>query len=213
MDNDMKILVLGATGGTGKAIVRAALTAGHEVTILVRSPEKARDIGGARLIKGNALDPKAVAEALTGIDAVISALGTPVSPFKEVSLLSSATRVLVDEMRRQGVSRLLAITGMGAGDSAGHGGFFFDRVFKPLMLRKVYQDKDRQEAIIRKSGLAWTIVRPSVLNDKPATGRVRAIVDLTDFHGGNVSRADVAKFILDELGARRWDNASPLISW
>ena len=209
----MKLLVLGATGGTGKAIVHAALAAGHEVTILVRNPEKAQDLSGARLITGNALDPKAVAEALTGSDAVISALGTPVSPFREVRLLSSATRILVDEMRRQGVSRLLAITGMGAGDSAGHGGFFFDRVFKPLMLRKVYQDKDRQEAIIRESGLDWTIVRPSVLNDKPATGRVRAMIDLADFHGGTISRADVAGFILDELEARRWENASPLISW
>jgi putative NADH-flavin reductase len=209
----MKLLVLGATGGTGKAIVHAALTAGHEVTILVRNPEKAQDLNGARLIKGNALDPKAVAEALTGTDAVISALGTPVSPFKEVTLLSSATRILIDEMRRQGVSRLLAITGMGAGDSAGHGGFVFDRVFKPLMLRKVYQDKDRQEAIIRESGLDWTILRPSVLNDEPAKGQVRAMVDLTGFHGGNIARADVAKFILDELDARRWQNAAPLISW
>ncbi len=209
----MKLLVLGATGGTGKAIVRAAQTAGHEVTILVRTPEKAQDLSGARVIAGNALDPKAVAEALTGCDAVISALGTPVSPFKEVRLLSSATRILVDEMHKQGVSRLLAITGMGAGDSAGHGGFFFDRVFKPLMLRRVYQDKDRQEAIIRESGLAWTIVRPSVLNDKPAKGQVRAMVDLTDFHGGTISRVDVARFILDELAARRWENASPLISW
>ena len=116
-------------------------------------------------------------------------------------------------MRRQGVSRLLAITGMGAGDSAGHGGFFFDRVFKPLMLRKVYQDKDRQEAIIRESGLDWTIVRPSVLNDKPAKGQVRAMVDLSEFHGGTISRADVAGFILDELEARRWEKAAPLISW
>ena len=200
----MKLLVLGATGGTGKAIVRAALTAGHAVTILVRNPEKAQDLSGARLITGNALDPKAVAEALTGSDAVISALGTPVSPFREVRLLSSATRILVDEMRRQGVSRLLAITGMGAGDSAGHGGFFFDRVFKPLMLRKVYQDKDRQEAIIRG---------PSVLNDKPANGRVCAMVDLSGFHGGTISRADVARFVLAELEARRWEKAAPLISW
>ncbi len=209
----MKLLVLGATGGTGKAIVRAALTAGHEVTALVRNLEKAQDLSGARLISGNALDPRAVAEALTGSDAVISALGTPVSPFKDVTLLSSATRILVDQMRRQNVSRLLVITGMGAGDSAGHGGFVFDRVFKPLMLRKVYQDKDRQEAIIRESGLAWTIVRPSVLNDKPANGRVRAMLDLSGFHGGTISRADVAAFVLDEIQTRRWEKTCPLISW
>jgi putative NADH-flavin reductase len=129
-----------------------------------------------------------------------------------VTLLSAATRVLVGEMQRRGVGRLVAITGMGAGDSAGHGGFLFDRLFELLMLRKVYADKDCQEAIIRGSGLDWTIVRPAVLNDKPARGSVRALTDLSAFQGGAISREDVAGFILDEIDTGTWRQQAPLIA-
>jgi uncharacterized protein YbjT (DUF2867 family) len=209
----MKLLILGATGGTGRAVARFAATKRHEVTILARRPEAARDVGEARIVAGDALDRAAVARALDGAEAVVSALGTPVSPFREVTLLSAATHILVGEMQRRGVSRLVAITGMGAGDSAGHGGFLFDRLFKPLMLRKVYADKDRQEAIIRGSGLDWTIVRPAVLNDKPARGSVRALTDLSGFQGGGISREDVAGFILDELDTGTWRGRAPLIAW
>ena len=91
-----KILVLGATGGTGRLIVSQALERGHEVTALVRSPEKASKLNGARLVVGDVRDEKALREALKGQDAVVSALGTPASPFREVTLLSTATRVLVN---------------------------------------------------------------------------------------------------------------------
>jgi uncharacterized protein YbjT (DUF2867 family) len=81
------------------------------------------------------------------------------------------------------------------------------------MLRKVYADKDRQEAIIRESGLDWTIVRPAVLNDRPARGSVRALTDLSGFQGGRIAREDVAAFILDELDDVRWRGKAPLIAW
>ena len=212
-ESTMRILVLGATGGTGRAIVRLAQSRGHDVTILARNPEKARDLGKAHIVQGDVFDVAAMGQALEGAQAVISAIGTPVSPFREVTLLSSATRILAGEMRRRGVTRLIAITGMGAGDSAGHGGFLFDRVFKPLLLRKVYADKDRQEAIIRDSGLSWTIVRPSVLTNKPARGKIRALTNLSEFHGGSVSRGDVAQFILDDLDGGQWTQQAPLITW
>ncbi|HEY8942600.1 MAG TPA: NAD(P)H-binding protein, partial [Polyangiaceae bacterium] len=145
----MKILVLGATGGTGRQIAKQALARGHQVTALVRSPDKAGDLGGARLIVGDIRDDTTLREAVRGQDAVASALGTPASPFRDVTLLSTATRALVQAMKAEHVSRLVAITGMGAGDSRGHGGFLFDRLIFPLLLKKVYADKDRQEAIVR----------------------------------------------------------------
>jgi uncharacterized protein YbjT (DUF2867 family) len=89
-----KILVLGATGGTGRLIVRQAVARGHDVNVLVRSPETARDLKGAKLIIGDARDEKALHKALNGRDSVVCALGTPASPFREVTLLSSATRAL-----------------------------------------------------------------------------------------------------------------------
>ena len=103
-----------------------ALPRGHQVTILARNPEKAADLHPARIIPGDARDPAAGANALAGQDAAVSSLGTPVSPFREVTLLSDATRVLIHQMQQAGVARLVAITGMGADDSAGHGGLFFD---------------------------------------------------------------------------------------
>jgi uncharacterized protein YbjT (DUF2867 family) len=208
-----KILVLGGTGGTGRLIVSQALERGQQVTALVRSPEKASDLKGAKLIVGDVRDEKVPREALKDQDAVVSALGTPASPFREVTFLSTATRALVGAMKAENVSRLVCITGMGAGDSAGHGGFLFDNVIFPLLLKKVYADKNRQETIVRDSGLDWILIRPTVLNDKPGHGSVRALTDLSGFHGGGISRADVATFVLDQLHANAWLHRSPLITW
>jgi putative NADH-flavin reductase len=208
-----KLLVVGATGGTGRLIVSQALKRGHEVTALVRSPEKVSDLKGAKLVVGDVRDEKALREALKGQDAVVSALGTPASPFREVTLLSTATSALVNAMKAEHVSRLVCITGMGAGDSAGHGGFVFDNLIFPLLLKKVYADKNRQEAMVKDSGLDWVLVRPSVLNDKPRRGSIRALTDLADFHGGNISRGDVATFVLDQVQADAWLRRSPLITW
>jgi len=207
-----KILVLGATGGTGRLIVRQALARGHDVNVLVRSAEKSTDLTGAKLIVGDARDENALRQALQGRDAVISALGTPASPFREVTLLSAATQALVQAMKMEHVSRLVVITGMGAGDSVGHGGLFFDNLIFPLLLRKVYADKNRQERIVRDSGLDWVLVRPSILNDKPSREAIRALTDLSGFHGGTISREDVAKFVLNQLSADTWLHRSPLIA-
>lgn len=207
-----KLLVLGATGGTGRLIVSQALARGHQVTALVRSPEKASDLKGAKLVVGDVRDERALRDALKGQDAVVSALGTPASPFREVTLLSTATRALVDAMKAEHVSRLVCITGLGAGDSAGHGGLLFDNLIFPLLLKKVYADKNRQEAIVRDSGLDWILVRPSVLSDKPGGKTIRALTDLSDFHGGTISREDVATFVLNQLHADSWLHRSPLIT-
>jgi uncharacterized protein YbjT (DUF2867 family) len=208
-----KILVLGATGATGRLIVNQAVARGYDVTVLVRSADKASDIRWAKLIVGDARDEAALREALKGRDAVVSALGTPVSPFREVTLLSTATRALVSAMKAEQVSRLVCITGMGAGDSAGHGGFIADNVIFPLLLKKVYADKNRQEAIVSDSGLDWVLVRPSILNNKPGRGSVRALTDLSGFHGGSIAREDVATFVLDQVRADTWLHRSPLITW
>ena len=208
-----KILVLGATGGTGRLIVKEALARGYDVSALVRSADKGRDLGGVKLVIGDARDGAVMREAVRGQDAVVSALGTPASPFREVTLLSSATRKLVDAMKDEGVARLVAITGIGAGNSAGHGGFLFDKLIFPLLLRHVYADKNRQEAIIRESGLDWVVVRPAILNDNPGRGAVRALDDLSAFHGGAIARADVARFVLDQIDDGTWVHRSPLIAW
>jgi uncharacterized protein YbjT (DUF2867 family) len=207
-----KILVLGATGGTGRAVVSQALARGYDVTVLARS-EKAGDLKGNQLVIGDARDEATLRRALEGREAVVSALGTPASPFREVTLLSTATRALVNAMKLERVSRLVCITGIGAGDSRGHGGFLFDNLVYPLVLSKVYADKNRQEDVVRGSGLDWVLVRPSVLNDKPKHDNVRALTDLSRFHGGTISRGDVASFVLDQVRGDAWLHQAPLITW
>jgi uncharacterized protein YbjT (DUF2867 family) len=208
----MKILVIGATGGTGQAIVRTARAQGHSVVALVRSRQKAALLEGAVLVDGDARDEAAHFAALDGCDAVISTLGTGIGPVKEITLLSQSTAALIAAMKRRGVPRLVCITGMGAGDSKGHGGFVYDWLIQPILLRKVYEDKDRQEALVRASGLDWVIVRPTVLDDKPEPQTVRALTDLAGFHGGTISRQSVARFVVEQLTEDTWLRKAPLVT-
>jgi uncharacterized protein YbjT (DUF2867 family) len=207
----MKVLVLGATGGTGRLIVSDAVAKGHSVVALVRSTARA-DLPGAELIEGDARNEITLGRALDGCGAVVSALGTGMG-LRKVSLLTEATRALVPAMTRGGVRRLVCISALGVGDSRGHGGFVFDRLFQPLLLSQAYKDKDRQEAAIRASSLDWVIVRPGMLTDDPGQGSVRAIIDLAGINGGKIARADVARFIVDQLTTDTWLRRTPVILW
>ena len=207
----MKVLVLGATGGTGRLIVRDAVAKGHSVVALVRSTARA-DLPGAELIEGDARNENILGRALGGCDAVVSALGTGIG-FRKVSLLAEATRALIPAMTRSGVRRLVCISALGVGDSRGHGGFVFDRLFQPLLLSPAYKDKDRQEAMIRASSLDWVVVRPAKLTDDRAQGAVRAVTDLASINGGKVARADVARFVVEQLTTDAWLRRAPVILW
>lgn len=207
----MKVLVLGATGATGRLIVKEAKFHGHAVVALVRNRAAARDLGNATLVEGDAQQEGALVRALDGCSAVISSLGTPISTFRKVTLLSTATSMLVGAMMAQHIRRFVCITGVGAGDSRGHGGFLYDNLMRPFLLRSVYEDKNRQEDIVRASPLDWVLVRPGILNDKPATGNVQAHTDLSNVHGGAIARADVAKFVVEQVTSDRWLRQTPLI--
>jgi uncharacterized protein YbjT (DUF2867 family) len=208
----MKVLVLGATGGTGRLVVRDALTKGHSVVALVRSKARALDLPGADLIEGDARDEGTLTRALDGCDAVISALGTGMG-FRKVDLLAATTRALVTAMTRNGVRRLVCISALGVGDSNGHGGFVFDKLFRPLLLSHAYKDKDGQEAAIRASSLDWVVVRPARLTDDPALGSVRAVTDLAGVKGGKIARADVARFVVEQLTTDTWLRRTPVLLW
>ena len=207
----MKVLVLGATGGSGRLIVRDALAKGHSVVALVRSKASA-DLPGVDMIEGDARDEGTLTRALYGCDAVISALGTGMG-FRKVDLLAVATRALVTAMTRNGVRRLVCISALGVGDSHGHGGFVFDRLFRPLLLSHAYKDKDGQEAAIRASSLDWVVVRPARLTDDSARGSVRAVTDLAAVKGGKIARADVARFVVEQLTTDTWLRRTPVLLW
>jgi putative NADH-flavin reductase len=129
-------------------------------------------------LDGDALDQHMIERALAGVDAVIQTLGvspTPALTLKRTRLFSAATRILVNAMEASAVKRLISVTGLGAGDSRGHGGLLHDAI---------YADKDVQEWIIRPSRLDWTIVRPTVLTNGPRTGAYRVLVDARDWRSG-----------------------------
>jgi putative NADH-flavin reductase len=210
-----KVLIIGASRGIGLETVKAALLAGHSVRALARSASSI-PIQNARLEKvpANALDSSAVRSALQGVDVVVQTLGVDIAPqsiFERTTLFSQSTRILVDAMTIAGVKRLIAVTGLGAGDSRGHGGLLYDAVVFPLLLKRVYDDKDVQEWIIRSSGLDWTIVRPGLLTNRPAAGRYRILTAPEEWRFGRISRADVADFIVRQVDDRALIGATPLL--
>lgn len=209
----MKVLILGATGATGRLIVRDALAKGHSVLALVRSKAGAADFQTADVIVGDVRDEATLTRSLNGCDAVFCSLGTGVNLLGEISLLTEATRSLVTAMTHGGVRRLVCISALGVADSRGHGGFIFDHLFQPLLLRHAYKDKERQEAVIRASSLDWVIIRPARLTDDPARGSVKALTDLAGVKGGKIARADVARFAVEQLATDTWLRRTPVILW
>jgi putative NADH-flavin reductase len=131
----------------------------------------------------------------------MQSLGVSAGPeiiLKSTRFFSKATRVLVTAMEETDVKRLICVTGFGAGDSRGHGGFVYNLAFH-LLLGRVYDDKDVQEWIIRRSKLDWVVVRPVILTDGPKTNAYRALVDPRDWSCGFISRADVADFLVKQI--------------
>jgi uncharacterized protein YbjT (DUF2867 family) len=209
------VLVIGASRGIGLETVRTALSRGYRVRALARSAAgiPIQD-GGLAKISGDALDSDTVRTTLQDVDAVIQTLGVDFSPrliFEGTTLFSASTRILVDAMKAQGVKRLITVTGLGAGDSRGHGGLVYDAVIFPLLLKRVYDDKDVQEWIVRSSGLDWTIVRLGLLTNRPATGRYRVLTAPKDWQFGVITRADVADFLVRQVDDRALIGATPLL--
>ena len=210
-----KVLIIGASRGIGLETVRAALRAGHRVRALARSAAS-MPIQDANLdtVSGDALDRDTIRDALQDVDVVIQTLGVNFAPkliFEGTTLFSDSTRILVDAMKVAGVKRLIAVTGLGAGDSRGHGGLIYDAVVFPLLLKRVYDDKDVQEWIVRSSGLDWTIVRPGLLKNSPATGRYRVLTASKDWQFGAISRSDVADFLVQQINDRTLVGTTPLL--
>jgi putative NADH-flavin reductase len=194
----MRLLLLGATGSVGRLVVQEALKRRHEITALVRSPQKLGELAArVRVVQGDALDSNALGAAVAGQDAVIYVLGA--GNVRRTTLFSDSTRVLLAEMNRQSVRRLLCITGMGAGETKGHGGFVYERILYPLFTKGIYEDKDRQEDLIRQSQTDWTLVRPAPFRSRTPNGSLRVVTNIDGVTLRKISRLEVAKFLVDEL--------------
>src|SRR5215212_9867079 len=207
----MKVLIIGATGATGKILMREALAQGHQVTALARNPSAlVPEDHRLRVVEGNALDTSSVEAAVAGQDAVLVALGTRSS--RPTTLFSESTHNVIGAMDKHGVRRLICITGVGVGDSKGHVGFLYDRIIRPLVVRNVYEDKERQEEEIKQSDLEWVIVRPAQLTDEPARGEYKVYLK-GSYTATKISRADVAAFMLAQVTDDTYVHKTPVISY
>lgn len=208
------ILVIGASRGIGLETVKAALAAGHTVRAFARSAPSI-DISDPKLTKitGDARVRGEVTAVVQGVDAVIHAVG--IANVSELifgtTLFSDSTRVLVDAMQDAGVRRLMMVTGAGAGNSRGRINFLYDNLIFPLILQRAYNDKDVAEDIVMKSALDWTIVRPGGLTNRPATGRYKALIEMKDWRGGFISRADVADYLVKHLDDTALIGKTPIL--
>jgi putative NADH-flavin reductase len=209
----MKIVIIAATGGIGRQLLQQALDAGHDVTAVVRSPQKLAGIP-VRTVAADLAhpDPATLASAIAGADAVLSGLGARTSA--EAGVARRGTQAVVDAMRATGVRRLVVVSAapIGAVPSPDRphpprhdpgDGFFMRHVLSHVAnvrLGKVFADLAEMEDILRESGLDWTVVRPPQLTGKPFTGIYRTAYGQNLRGGLSVPRADVAHFMLHILG-------------
>lgn len=210
----MKILLIGATGPTGQQILTQALAQGHRVTALARHPERLTIKSEQLLtVQGDVLNKPSLEQAMTGQNAVICALGISLGESrKPTTIYSTGTGNIIAAMDKQGVRRLVCITGIGSGDSRGHGGFLYDRIFLPLILNQGYLDKTRQEEKIKRSDLDWVIVRPAQLTNGKAINTYRVLLD-GNYTAKKIARADVATFVLQQLTSDQYLKKTPVISY
>ncbi|MGR3496595.1 NAD(P)-dependent oxidoreductase [Citreimonas sp.] len=210
----MKVLVIGASRGIGRACVQTALEDGHEVRAFARGAAEMTPLPGLEPWPGDATKAADLAPALKGVDAVVQALGIKADlsmTWREITLFSDATAALVPLMDAHGPDRLICVTGIGTGDSW-QALSTLERIGHSVVFSKVYGDKTRQEDIVKRSSLRWTLVRPTILTSNPRSGRYKVLVQPETWRMGVISRADVADFVIRALDDDATVRTSPVLA-
>ncbi|HEX7452508.1 MAG TPA: SDR family oxidoreductase [Polyangiaceae bacterium] len=202
----MRILIIGASHGTGAEAAKNALERGHAVTAFARSPQKlVLEHPHLARLQGDFHQADSVAKAVPGHDAVIiTASATTFKAFKEnPNYFSQGTRHVIDAMKVHGVKRLSVLSALGTGDSRKLVGWFLDTVMVSWLLKVPFQDHERQERLVMDSGLDWVIARPGRLTNGPAHKSYVTEVELKPIPK-SISRADVADFLVRAATEDRW---------
>jgi len=212
----MKVVIFGATGFSGQAILAEALQQGHEVTVLVRDASRITlHHENLRVIEGNVLEPKGVSNALLHQQVVIQCLGIGgKGDGKPNSFVSDATQIIVNEMQKSNVNRLIAMSNVEAGNSIAFLPRFFTRIILPIFmkwLKVIIDDKNRMESIIMNSPLDWTIVRCPNITDKPARRFCHATLDGRDLKL-SITLGDMVAFIVKQITDLSYSRQAPSIS-
>jgi nucleoside-diphosphate-sugar epimerase len=213
-ENPTRVLIVGATGGTGRQLVAQALERGHVVTALVRHPPALRvEHPRLHVMRGDVLDYPSVEAAMPAQEVVLCALGHK-RFFQPTRILSEGTRNILRAMEAHGVRRLVCETTLGIGDSAWRMGLSYTLFVIPFILPFYFWDKTRQERLIAASRVAWVIVRSGALTDGAKRNRythgrrVGSVVRTV-----RISRADVADFMLNQITDNTYVGAAPGVCW
>ena len=209
----MKIVVFGASGNTGKQLVEQALAAGYEVVAYVRNPSKL-NISHEHLtvIQGELSDAALIETAVKGTDAVLSALG-PRGGSKNKPLTQGMQNIIA-AMKNQGVRRLIMTSTLSAKDSKDKPDFRTKAMVNLVKttMHAAYEDIVSVAETVRASDLDWTIVRLAILNNKPKSGKVKVGYVGSGEVGTQISRADIADFMLKQIDDTKYLREAPAIS-
>ena len=208
-DKRMRVLVFGASGRTGRLVVKESLERGHQILAFVRDPAKL-DLSHPQLtaVQGDVRSAEAVDLAVQSADAVVSVIG-PKSAGSGENVCSAGIANIVDSMSKHGVKRLVCLSDYGNGETRTKG---LCARFLWLTIRAHLEDKERMEQIVKSSGLDWTIVRPTILTDEGKTGAYRVGTEIRVGLYPKISRHDLADFISKQITDDSFIRLSPSIS-
>ncbi|MFF4357630.1 NAD(P)-dependent oxidoreductase [Streptomyces sp. NPDC001604] len=211
----MHVTVFGASGAIGRLVVQRLLDDGHQVTALVRTPSKLTlTHPHLTVVTGQLSDRDAVEQAVTGSDAVISALGPSLKRSATGTPLTDGTRTIVQAMEAQKVARFIGLATPSLADPRDepHWKHKVLPVMAGLMFPNALAELRGMTEAVTGSGLDYTIARITNPTDKPATGRFRSGFLGHDKVGSAMSRADIAAFLVAQLTDTRYRRAMPAIS-
>lgn len=192
------IVIFGATGGTGKQLVKQSLEKGYSVSAFLRTPKKLGITDkNLTIIKGDVLNYSDVLKAVSNHDAVICSLGIPASD--KSTLRTDGTTNIVKAMKEKGIKRFICQTSLGFGNSKEVLPWHMKYIIVPLILKNAFKDHELQESVIEKTKLDWTIVRPGNMTNGEITKTYKYGFKPTDKIKLKISRADVAHFMISQL--------------
>lgn len=216
----MKILVLGATGRTGRLVVEEALKQGYDLNVLVRDKNKTPfDTKSIKVFQGTPVRRADLAAAMQGCEVVISALAVAKAsdaPWSKLTspenFVSESMKNVIAEADQQGLKRLISISAWGVGDSRKDIPFWLRWMIDYTKLRYVYADHAVQEKLLAASNLTWTAARPVALNDSQKIKTLKVSFNNLPKPSLYISRKSVAKFIVDIVKSDKYDRKNPTIS-
>lgn len=207
----MKILILGATGATGRLFTSLAAADGHDVRALVRDASTAGLPTTVSTVQGDARSARDVTAAMEGREVVVSALGMGMKTRPD-GLMLDATRALITASASAGVRRLVMLSSWGVGETLQRSSLLTRLVYQAG--KAVHDEKADAERELRASDVEWTLVYPVALTNGPVSGRVRArdVADVRRMRGlPRISRADVAAAMLDIVVSDRDDTRRTVV--